>query len=134
MFFIDWGLVPRRVMAGNGLETLVTSMFLHGGFMHLAGNMLFLYIFGDNLEDILGHTRYLGFYLLSGLAAAFVASLFWMAAVTRLDLSAAYPLITAGLTVITVVLSVLLLREPLTAGKLLSILLIVSGVQLFIRE
>ncbi len=70
MFFIDWGLVPRRVMAGNGLETLVTSMFLHGGFMHLAGNMLFLYIFGDNLEDILGHTRYLGFYLLSGLAAA----------------------------------------------------------------
>lgn len=70
MFFVDWGLVPRRVMAGIGLETVFTSMFLHAGFMHLAGNMLFLYIFGDNLEDILGHLRYAGFYLLSGLAAA----------------------------------------------------------------
>ena len=70
MFYVEWGLVPRHVMAGNGLETVLTSMFLHGGFMHLAGNMLFLWIFGDNLEDILGHARYLGFYLLSGLAAA----------------------------------------------------------------
>ena len=83
-----------------------------------------LFLFGALLDP----------FILSGLAAAFVASLFWMAAVTRLDLSAAYPLITAGLTVITVVLSVLLLREPLTAGKLLSILLIVSGVLLLIRE
>ncbi|SEM97860.1 Membrane associated serine protease, rhomboid family [Pseudorhodobacter antarcticus] len=70
LFFIEWGLVPRRVMAGGGVDTLFTSMFLHGGWMHLAGNMLFLFIFGDNLEDILGHARYLGFYLLSGLAAA----------------------------------------------------------------
>lgn len=70
VFYAEWGLVPRRVMAGSGLETLFTSMLLHAGFMHLAGNMLFLYIFGDNLEDILGHVRYLGFYLLSGLAAA----------------------------------------------------------------
>ncbi len=69
-FFVNWGLVPRQVMAGTGLETLFTSMFLHAGFMHLAGNMLFLYIFGDNLEDILGHARFLGFYLLCGLAAA----------------------------------------------------------------
>lgn len=70
MFYVEWGLVPRRLMAGGDYGTIVTSMFLHGGFMHLAGNMLFLYIFGDNLEDILGHLRYLGFYLLSGLAAA----------------------------------------------------------------
>ncbi|WP_323008037.1 rhomboid family intramembrane serine protease [Pseudorhodobacter sp.] len=70
MFFIEWGVVPRRVMAGHGVHGLFTSMFLHAGLMHLAGNMLFLYIFGDNLEDILGHARYLGFYLLSGLAAA----------------------------------------------------------------
>ncbi len=70
MFYIEWGLVPRRLMEGDGYGTIITSMFLHGGFMHLAGNMLFLYIFGDNLEDILGHIRYLGFYLLSGLAAA----------------------------------------------------------------
>jgi membrane associated rhomboid family serine protease len=70
MFYVEWGLVPRRVMSGGGYGKVLTSMFLHGGFMHLAGNMLFLYIFGDNLEDILGHARYLGFYLLSGLAAA----------------------------------------------------------------
>jgi membrane associated rhomboid family serine protease len=70
MFYIEWGLVPRRLMEGDGYGTIITSMFLHGGFMHLAGNMLFLYIFGDNLEDTLGHIRYLGFYLLSGLAAA----------------------------------------------------------------
>lgn len=70
MFFVDWGLVPRNVMAGGGLHGLFTSMFLHASLLHLAGNMLFLYIFGDNLEDILGHARYLGFYLLSGLAAA----------------------------------------------------------------
>jgi membrane associated rhomboid family serine protease len=51
--------------------TLLTSMFMHGGLMHLLGNMLFLWIFGDNLEDRLGHVRYLGFYLVCG----FIASL-----------------------------------------------------------
>lgn len=67
-FFFDWGLVPRT--AFERPETWVTSMFLHGGWMHLIGNMLFLYIFGDNLEDILGHLKFLGFYLLCGLGAA----------------------------------------------------------------
>lgn len=69
-FFFDWGLVPARVAAGEGGLTFLSSMFLHGGWMHLAGNMLFLYVFGDNLEDEMGHGRFLGFYLLSGLAAA----------------------------------------------------------------
>lgn len=50
--------------------TLLTSMFMHGGFMHLFGNMLFLWIFGDNLEDRLGHVRYLVFYLVCGVLAA----------------------------------------------------------------
>lgn len=49
--------------------TLLTSMFLHGGLMHIAGNMLFLWIFGDNLEDYLGHVRYAAFYLLTGVLA-----------------------------------------------------------------
>lgn len=70
MFYVEWGLVPQQVTSGAGLHGLITSMFLHGGFMHLAGNMLFLWIFGDNLEDVLGHVKYLGFYLLSGLAAS----------------------------------------------------------------
>jgi membrane associated rhomboid family serine protease len=59
-------------MQGQGIATIVTSMFLHGGWMHLLGNMLFLWIFGDNLEDEMGHLPYLLFYLLSGIAAAFL--------------------------------------------------------------
>jgi len=65
-FFFTYGLVP----AIGEPTTFVTSMFLHGGFMHLAGNMLFLYVFGDNLEDVMGHFGYVIFYLASGLAAA----------------------------------------------------------------
>ncbi|MDP4031656.1 MAG: rhomboid family intramembrane serine protease [Pseudorhodobacter sp.] len=69
-FFATWGLVPARISAGMGWQGIVTSMFLHGGWMHLAGNMLFLWIFGDNLEDIMGHVRFGLFYLACGLAAA----------------------------------------------------------------
>ncbi len=65
-FFFDWGLVPAAARP----ETLVTSMFLHGGLMHLGGNMLFLWVFGDNLEDAMGHLGFLLFYLAGGLAAA----------------------------------------------------------------
>ena len=72
VFFIRWGLVPQAVMAGYQTETVFTSMFLHGGWMHLAGNMLFLWIFGDNLEDEMGHVRFGLFYLAAGLAAAFL--------------------------------------------------------------
>jgi membrane associated rhomboid family serine protease len=70
VFFLQWGLVPARLMAGEGYETLVTSMFLHGSIMHLLGNMLFLWIYGDNLEDEMGHLPFLLFYLAAGLAAA----------------------------------------------------------------
>jgi len=55
---------------GSVYFTLFTSMFMHGGFMHLAGNMLFLWIFGDNIEDRLGHVKYLIFYLLCGVVAS----------------------------------------------------------------
>ncbi len=54
-FFMAWGMVPARILDGQGYETLVTHMFLHGGWMHIIGNMLFLWIFGDNLEDEMGH-------------------------------------------------------------------------------
>ncbi|NNL17897.1 MAG: rhomboid family intramembrane serine protease, partial [Boseongicola sp.] len=57
-FFFTYGLVPAVAEP----TTFVTSMFLHGGFMHLAGNMLFLYVFGDNLEDAMGHVKFLTFY------------------------------------------------------------------------
>ncbi|TNF21633.1 MAG: rhomboid family intramembrane serine protease [Rhodobacteraceae bacterium] len=68
-FYWDYALIPGRIAEGDGLAGFVTSMFLHGGVMHLAGNMLFLFIFGDNIEDEMGHLPYLGFYLASGLAA-----------------------------------------------------------------
>lgn len=55
---------------GSVYFTLFTSMFMHGGFMHLAGNMLFLWIFGDNIEDRLGHAKYVVFYLLCGVIAS----------------------------------------------------------------
>jgi len=70
LFFNRWGLVPEVLMQGRGVETVVTSMFLHGGWMHLAGNMLFLWIFGDNMEEEMGPAGFLGFYMCAGLAAA----------------------------------------------------------------
>lgn len=68
--FYVWGLVPARLAQGQGGATLLTSMFLHAGWLHIFGNMLFLWIFGDNLEDEMGHGGFLLFYLLSGLVAA----------------------------------------------------------------
>ena len=62
-FFGEWGIVPARLSFGEGYHTLFTSIFLHAGFMHLAGNMLFLFIFGDNLEDEMGHVGFALFYL-----------------------------------------------------------------------
>ncbi len=67
--FWTWGAVPVKITHGVGFEGLFTSMFLHAGFMHLAGNMLFLWIFGDNLEDKMGHFGFALFYLASGLGA-----------------------------------------------------------------
>ncbi|MBT8356420.1 MAG: rhomboid family intramembrane serine protease, partial [Desulfobacterales bacterium] len=77
-FIYIYGLVPARYSVeqiaayftpGQQLFSLLSFMFLHGGFVHLIGNMWFLYIFGDNIEDRLGHLRYIGFYLLCGLAS-----------------------------------------------------------------
>jgi len=69
-FWYNWAMIPARISDGQSYYTLVSSMFLHGGFMHLIGNMLFLWIFGDNIEDALGHLKYLAFYLASGVLAA----------------------------------------------------------------
>ncbi len=68
-FFAEWAMVPLEITQGEEYHTAITSMFLHGGYMHLAGNMLFLWIFGDNVEDTLGHGWFLVFYLLSGIGA-----------------------------------------------------------------
>lgn len=70
-FITKWAFVPSRFMADPAADfmTLFTSMFMHGGWLHLGGNMLYLWIFGDNVEDRFGQGRFLGFYLLSGLGA-----------------------------------------------------------------
>ncbi len=80
-FLTEFGVIPSHtiaVLTGHSYDSpvtailpLFTSMFLHASFLHVGGNMLFLWIFGDNVEDYLGHFRYLLFYLVSGLAAAF---------------------------------------------------------------
>lgn len=66
-FITAWGIVPAEVATAP--VTLVTAMFLHSGAAHLAGNLLFLWIFGDNVEDRFGHGRFLVFYLAAGVAA-----------------------------------------------------------------
>jgi len=70
-FIERWSVVPRRLLAnpGGDFPTIFTSMFMHAGWLHLVGNMLYLWIFGDNVEDRFGHIKFLIFYLLCGIAA-----------------------------------------------------------------
>jgi len=77
-FIGRWAFVPRRFLAdpAGGFVTVFTSMFMHGGWMHLGGNMLYLWIFGDNVEDRFGHMKFLVFYLLCGIAATFAQMAF----------------------------------------------------------
>ena len=84
-FITAWGVVPREYSVGHDIppmiplpywSTLITSMFLHGGWMHLGGNMLYLWIFGDNLERVMGAARYAAFYMVCGIAAGLAHILF----------------------------------------------------------
>lgn len=68
-FILHYGAIPAEILRGEDLYTLFTSMFLHGGWAHLLGNMLFLWIFADNVEAIVGSRRFLLFYLMGGLFA-----------------------------------------------------------------
>jgi len=71
-FFMNYAVIPSRFLSSSGITLnrvtpLFSSMFLHAGLLHIGGNMLFLFIFGDNVEDSMGHFRYLSFYILVGL-------------------------------------------------------------------
>jgi membrane associated rhomboid family serine protease len=78
-FVFQWGVVPAQLLAAlahplaasslHAFETLLTSQFIHGGWFHIIGNMLFLFVFGDNIEDVLGSWSYLVFYLICGIVA-----------------------------------------------------------------
>jgi membrane associated rhomboid family serine protease len=69
-FFRVFGVVPAQITEGENLLSLLTSMFMHGGWAHILGNMAFLFVFGDNIEAVLGKVLYLVFYLAGGLAAS----------------------------------------------------------------
>src|SRR5512141_426152 len=77
-FIQKWAFVPTRFLAHPGADflTLFTSMFMHAGWLHLGGNMLYLWIFGDNVEDRFGRVKYLAFYVVCGLAATGAQLLF----------------------------------------------------------
>jgi membrane associated rhomboid family serine protease len=68
-FVNRWSLLPADIVAGRNWITILTSMFMHAGWMHIIGNMLFFWVFGPEIEDVMGPVRYLVFYLLGGLAA-----------------------------------------------------------------
>lgn len=87
-FIYRWGAIPADVSDGHRVFTLVTCAFLHGSWLHLGGNMLFLWVFGDNVEDVMGHVGYLTFYLATGIAAS--ASQVW------LDTGSLVPLVGAS--------------------------------------
>jgi membrane associated rhomboid family serine protease len=72
-FIMAWSFVPSRFLANpaGDVVTIFTSMFMHAGWLHIGGNMLYLWIFGDNVEDRFGHLRFLAFYLACGIAATF---------------------------------------------------------------
>ena len=70
-FFYSFAIIPSLIVQGEQLYALITAMFIHGGLFHVFFNMLYLYIFGNNIEDSMGSGRFILFYLLCGLAASF---------------------------------------------------------------
>jgi membrane associated rhomboid family serine protease len=71
-FIIRWSFVPSHIAAGRDLITLLTAMFIHGGWLHIGGNMIYLWAFGPEIEDLMRRARYLMFYLLGGVTASLV--------------------------------------------------------------
>jgi membrane associated rhomboid family serine protease len=70
-FIMQWAMVPAHIAARRDLVTIFTAMFMHAGWLHILGNMLFFYVFAPQIEDVMGPIRFLIFYLLGGIAATF---------------------------------------------------------------
>ncbi|PYU24191.1 MAG: rhomboid family intramembrane serine protease [Acidobacteria bacterium] len=86
-FVQQWSVVPATIVAGQRWVTILTAMFMHGGWMHIIGNMVFLWAFGPEIEDAMGPLRYLAFYLLGGVVA-FLAQVAAMSSSTVPNLGA----------------------------------------------
>jgi membrane associated rhomboid family serine protease len=128
---IKYGLVPKELLLSlhgrpellpYNVLTLFTSMFLHGGFFHLGGNMLYLWIFGNNIEDSTGHTRFVVFYGLSGVAAALLQFMY--------DPAASIPMIGASGAVSGVLGAYLLLFPYARIKTLIFIIIFITTVEL----
>jgi len=140
IFFFKWGFIADELTSGQPFDslnsggsvvhietpvhtvfTIFTSMFIHGGFIHLAGNMMFLWVFGDNIEDRFGHVKYLVFYLVAGVAATLTQ---WV-----IDTDSQAPLIGAS-GAISGVLGAYLVIYPNNKVKALIILYIITVVEM----
>jgi membrane associated rhomboid family serine protease len=86
-FVLQWAVIPAYIVAGQRWITILTAMFMHGGWMHIIGNMVFLWAFGPEIEDAMGPFRYLAFYLLGGVVA-FLAQVAAMSSSTVPNLGA----------------------------------------------
>lgn len=86
-FVQKWSMIPAHIVAGQGWITILTAMFMHGGWMHIIGNMVFFWAFGPAIEDAMGPIRYLVFYLLGGLVAS-LAQIFALSSSTVPNLGA----------------------------------------------
>jgi membrane associated rhomboid family serine protease len=129
--FFKFALIPKELMTSISLRqdlipynilTIFSSMFLHGGVLHVAGNMLYLWIFGNNVEDVLGHSRFLVFYLLSGLMAAMVQ--------TSVEPTSAIPMIGASGAVSGVLGAYLLLFPWARVKTLIFIVIFITTVDI----
>jgi membrane associated rhomboid family serine protease len=112
IFIENYGTIPIEIRTGQDLHTLFTNMFLHGGWMHLIGNMLFLWIFADNIEATIGNLRFLLFYIAGGILASLVHVAF--------NLNSAIPSIGAS-GAISAVLGAYLVMFPKSRVKILVI-------------
>jgi membrane associated rhomboid family serine protease len=131
MIYRAFGLVPRELelafttrqdLLPYNAMTVVTSMFLHGGFLHLGGNMLYLWVFGNNIEDSMGHGRFLLFYLLGGVVAATFQLLY--------DPSSEIPMIGASGAVSSVLGAYLVLFPYARVSTLIFIIIFIKVIQL----
>jgi membrane associated rhomboid family serine protease len=127
-FVLDWGFIPEEFWNGERIYTIVTSMFLHGGLIHIISNMVFLAIFGPNVEDQLGRLTYLGFYLVGGLVAALVyAVAFADMDVPLIGASGAVAAVLGGYVLLfprAMVRSLLFIGPFFTAGRVAAVILI----------
>ncbi len=127
--FVDkWGFTPDQFWHGHNLVTVVTALFLHAGLLHIAGNMLFLWIFGDNVEDQLGHLTYLIFYLVGGVVAnVFFAIVFSSTTAPLVGASGAIAAVLGGYILLyprSIVRSILIFGPFLAAGGVAAVILI----------